>query len=205
MNRKRESGGSAGGRRVVRCPQKTGINMNMYEDRNRQAKTLVVGIVGIVVAAGLAAKFGVIDQYRRLNRAEAAYAQVHGQNAEVQAELADYDKVVAEYRTYSMDWMAGTAAEDTRYVTVNREDVLDLVDSRMRTRGTVTSVTVKGSTAVVNMAGMSLNEISEMFDAMEDAPIVKAVELDQAATEKDREASVMSFSVIITLQGVTAE
>ena len=114
MNRKRESGGSAGGRRVVRCPQKTGINMNMYEDRNRQAKTLVVGIVGIVVAAGLAAKFGVIDQYRRLNRAEAAYFQVHSQNAEVQAELADYDKVVAEYRTYSMDWMAGTAEEDTR-------------------------------------------------------------------------------------------
>ena len=48
-----------------RYPRKSGINMNMREDRTRELTMLIIGGVLICVLAGAAAKFGVIDQYRR--------------------------------------------------------------------------------------------------------------------------------------------
>ena len=58
-----------------RYPRKSGINMNMREDRTRELTTLIIGGVLICVLAGAAAKFGVIDQYRRLTEAQRAHEQ----------------------------------------------------------------------------------------------------------------------------------
>ena len=86
-----------------RYPRKSGINMNMREDRTRELTMLIIGGVLICVLAGAAAKFGVIDQYRRLTEAQRAYEQVHSQYTAVETALEDYDRVLAEYRTYSTD------------------------------------------------------------------------------------------------------
>ena len=79
-------------RRLGRYPHKVGINLNMHEKRTGTVLTLVIGCAAIVLLAGLVAKFGVIDQYRRLSQAEEAYVQVHRQYEAVQEELADYLK-----------------------------------------------------------------------------------------------------------------
>lgn len=192
-------------KKMIRCPHKTGINLNMREKQAGAAMTLAIGGAVIVLLAGIVAKVGVIDQYARLSDAQAEYAQVHQQYTSAQKELERYDEVLTEYRAYSMDWMAGAEEGDTRFVSVNRQQVLDLVETQMMTRGTVNSVQVQDDMAVVSMSGMSLREISEMFSVIEQEPIVKSVELDVAETEKDRPASIMSFSVTIILQGEAAE
>ena len=76
-----------GTRKVIKCPQKTGINLNMRENQRSNRITLLVGCVVILLLAAAAAKFGVIDQYRRLDRAEAAYNQVNTQYQQVQEQL----------------------------------------------------------------------------------------------------------------------
>ena len=192
---------AAAAHRPIRCPQKTGINLNMHEKRAGAVLTVVIGCLVIALLAGAAAKLGVIDRYQRLAQAEQAYAQVHGQYTAMEEALADYDAVLSEYRTYSMDWQAG--ADGT--VTVNRRLVLDLIEQEMMTRGTVTSLRVMDDAVVVVMTGMSLAEISEMFEAIEAQPIVKSVELTLAETERDQPASVLSFSVNITLQEEAAQ
>ena len=75
----------------------------------------------------------------------------------------------------------------------------------MMTRGTVNSLRVLDDTVVVSMSGMSLAEISEMFEAIEGQPIVRSVELTLAETERDQPASVLNFSVNITLQEEAAQ
>ena len=49
---------------------------------------------------------------RRLDKAQAAYDRVHTQYVSAQEALSDYDRVLLEYRTYSMDWMTAAGSED---------------------------------------------------------------------------------------------
>lgn len=135
-----------------------------------------------------------------LPKAEKAYGEVHQQYETVLQELTGYDEVLTEYRTYSMDWMAGSEdGQGYQFVAVDRRDVLDLIESEMMTRGTVSSVSMRDDRVVVGMSGMSLEEISVMFSSIEQHDIVKSVELDVAETERDKPASVLSFTVNIVL------
>lgn len=187
-------------RRSIRLPQKTGINMNMREKRTGKYVTVIVGVCLILLCAGLVAKFGVIDQYRRLSDAQGAYTRVHQQYVDTETQLEDYDRILAEYRTYSMDWMTGSEDSKKNYVAVDRQDVLDLVESEMMPRGTVKSVTVRDDSLVVTMGGMTLDQISAMFARLRLSPIVDSVSLSVASTEEGKAATIMDFTVRIELR-----
>ena len=187
-------------RKMVKCPSKTGINMNQREKRTGQVLTLVIGLAVILLMAGLVARFGVMEQYRRLSKAQSAYGEVHSQLAACQEKLTDYELVLTEYRSCSLDGM--TEGED-QLITVSRQAVLDLVESIMMPRGKVISVNILDDTADVEMSDMSLDQISAMFAVMEAEPIVRSVELNVASTEENRAASVLSFSVRIYLRPET--
>ena len=212
MSREKEekSVGGAQARRMIRCPQKTGINLNMREQQTENpARTLIVGIIVIAVLAGLAAKVGVIDQYQRLSRAQGEYNQVHQQYVTVQDSLQDYDKVLTEYRAYSTDWMQSSSDDNTdgngeqKYVSVSRQVVLDMIENEMMSRGTVTGINILGDNVTVDMTGMTLEQISAMIRSLERQSIVAGTRMDIAETEKDRPASILSFTVTITLKGAT--
>ena len=190
--------------------QKTGINLNMREQQTENpARTLIVGIIVIAVLAGLAAKVGVIDQYQRLSRAQGEYNQVHQQYVTVQDALQDYDKVLTEYRAYSTDWMQSSSDDNAdgngeqTYVSVSRQVVLDMIENEMMSRGTVTGINILGDNVTVDMTDMTLEQISAMIRSLERQSIVAGTRMDIAETEKDRPASILSFTVTITLKGAT--
>ena len=189
-------------RGMIKCPQKRGINLNMQESRRSTRLTLLIGCIAIVLLAGSVAKFGVIDQYKRLDRAQAEYNTVHNQYQQAKTLLEDYDRVLMEYRTYSMDWMSGTSGGSSQDLTtiVDRQEVLDLLEQEMLTRGRLVSLQVTGDKMIVSMSGMSLEQISEMFAEIQQSPIVSQVELNLASTENGQAATIMDFSMRITLQ-----
>lgn len=90
-------------RKMIKCPSKTGINMNKREKRTGEMLTLVIGLAVILLMAGLVARFGVMEQYRRLSEAQSAYGKVHSQLTACQEQLTDYEQVLAEYRSSSLD------------------------------------------------------------------------------------------------------
>ena len=183
-------------RKMIKCPSKTGINMNKREKRTGQVLTLAIGLAVILLLAGLVARFGVMEQYRRLSEAQSAYGEVHSQLAACQEKLTDYELVLTEYRSCSLDGM--TEGED-QLITVSRQAVLDLVEGIMMPRGKVISVNILDDTADVEMSGMSLDQISAMFAVMEAEPIVRSVELNMAATEENTASAQLNFSVRIYL------
>ena len=99
MAEKMKKGPSEAGRKTLKCPHKQGINLNMREQRGNPRLTLLVGCLAIAILAGCVAKFGVIDQYRRLDAAQAAYASVHTEYTQMQELLKGYDRLLMEYRT----------------------------------------------------------------------------------------------------------
>lgn len=182
--------------KMIKCPSKTGINMNQREKRTGQVLTLVIGLAVILLMAGLVARFGVMEQYRRLSEAQSAYGEVHSQLAACQEKLTDYELVLTEYRSCSLDGM--TEGED-QLITVSRQAVLDLVEGIMMPRGKVISVNILDDTADVEMSDMSLDQISAMFAAIESESIVRSVELNMAATEENTASAQLNFSVRIYL------
>ena len=56
---------AAPARKMIKCPQKTGINLNLQEDRQRDRRTLLIGILAIAALVTVVVNFGVLQQYRR--------------------------------------------------------------------------------------------------------------------------------------------
>ena len=189
---------AAPARKMIKCPQKTGINLNLQEDRQRDRRTLLIGILAIAALVTVVVNFGVLQQYRRLDKAQAAYDRVHTQYVSAQEALADYDRVLLEYRTYSMEW-ATDGSEDNGTL-VDRQKALDLLEQEMLSRGRLVSLQVSGNKMTVAMSGMSLDQISRMFDVIQQSPIVSNVELNLASTEDGNVSTILDFTVRITLR-----
>lgn len=190
---------AAPARKMIKCPQKTGINLNLQEDRQRDRRTLLIGILAIAALVAVVVNFGVLQQYRRLDKAQAAYDRVHTQYVSAQEALSDYDRVLLEYRTYSMDWMTAAGSEDIP-AAVDRQAALDLLEQEMLSHGSLTALQITQNTMNVDMSGMTLDQISAMFARLRLSPIVDSVSLSVASTEAGKAATIMDFTVRIDLR-----
>ena len=187
----------------VKLPSKTYVNLAQKESKKKNILTIVGGIAVILAVSGSVAKFGVIDQLARLDAAQAAYDKAHERYVQMQANLENYPAVEKKYRTYSRSWMENT--EENGLVSVDRADVLDLMEQYLRSVGTVNNVSVTGTTMVVNMSGMTLTEISAMFDKVEQQPIVASAALNVASTEKEDYNALLDFTLTIQLRPAPKE
>lgn len=189
---------AAKARKTIKYPVKTTINLAQRESRSQNVATLAIGIALIAVLSFCVAKFGVIDQLARQREAEQAYNTVHAQYVQMQQAIENYPAVEQEYRTYSRSWMQQDATGS--FVSVERVDVLDLLEQYLMPYGTVNSVAMQKDTVVVSMSGMNLEQISAMFERLQKQPIVAGASLNLASTAQNAQASDLDFSVTITLQ-----
>ena len=186
---------AAAKRAAVKCPAKRSVNLAKREPRTRSAATLAVGLALIAALALAVAKFAVLDQLARQRAAEQNYQTVHAQYVQMQQALEDYPAVEQEYRTYARSWMTAAGG---RFVSVDRMDVLALLEQQLMPYGEIQSFVVHEDTVVVSMSGMSLAEISAMFEKLQKQPIVASAVLNLASTAKD--AAQLDFSITILLQ-----
>lgn len=181
--------------KAVKVPTKRTINLAKRESHRRDIVTLAVGIFVILLLSFCVAKFGVIDQLARLTEAEREYNSVHTQYLEMKEAVAKYPEVEREYHTYSRKWMS----EDSEVaVSVDRLDVLTLIEQHMMNVGNVETVMVSGDLVLVTMNGMNLEEISVMLADLSRQDTVASTALTIASTTKTANEDV-DFSVTITL------
>lgn len=190
--------GSSSRKTPMHIPNKTTLNLAMKEQSSVNWVTLIIGLMLIAVIVFFVAKFGVIDQYARLNKAEQAYNALVKRNNEI-ADVADrYPEVLREYRMYSRSWLS--SEDSSTSVAVNRLRILDLIEREMMTCGHVSSFRVNSSVLTVNMSGMNLTEISAMIDSINESPIVLAATLNIAKTDnKDIDTSELDFTITVYL------
>ena len=195
---------TAGSPKAMKLPGKTFVNLAQKESKKKNVLTLAVGGVLIALVSFSVAKFGVIDQFARLDKAEAAYNQVHEQYLQMEQAVADYPKVEEKYRTYSRKWMENS--EEDGLVTVDRILFLDLMETYLRSQGTVNSMSVTGTVMSVSMSGMNLREVSAMLGRVEQQPIVASAALNIASTEdKNDPNALLDFTLTIALQPIEEE
>ena len=191
---KLELGMGNGAKKPVKYPTKRTVNLAKRESHSQSVMTLSIGTAVIIVLVVLVVKFDVLDQQ---SAAESAYNTVHAQYTEMQSAVEKYSEVEEEYRTYSRKWMQ---QEDSgAFVSVDRQEVLNLMEHYLQPYGTIKAVTISDDVMIVSMSGMNLEEISAIFEILQQQPIVKAADLTIASTEKTAGED-LDFSVTITLQ-----
>lgn len=176
--------------------KKVGINLARREYDKKNAAIFAAGLVVIAAMCMAIGKFGVIDQYSRLSRAEAEYNRVHEQNISLSQKITEYAKVQLEYRTYSTEWM------DNSYV--DRKDILDMIEAELLPCGNVGNIIINGDTAMITISGMTLEEVSAMVVAVKNQPIVSAVSLNTAQTA-GQSGSDVTCTLTISLKPKPAE
>ena len=180
----------------AKYPTKRTVNLAKRESHKKDLTTIITGAVVIALLCFVVSKFGVIDQFARLNDAEKEYSSVHEQNVALKEEIEDYPEIEQEYRTYSRKWMK---TDSNIAVSVDRSEVLDMLESKLMSCGTMRSFMVDGNTVLANMSGMNLEEISVMFDDLQRQPIVRKASLTIASTTTSTQ-ELLDFSITITLQ-----
>ena len=184
---KLELGMGNGAKKPVKYPTKRTVNLAKRESHSQSVMTLSIGTAVIIVLVVLVVKFGVLDQLARQSAAESAYNTVHAQYTEMQSAVEKYPEVEEEYRTYSRKWMQ---QEDSgAFVSVDRQEVLDLMENYLQPYGTIKAVTISDDVMIV----------SALFEILQQQPIVMAADLSIASTEKTAGED-LDFSVTITLQ-----
>ena len=181
--------------KAAQYPTKRSVNLAKRDTNNQDIKTLVIGVILIIILCFLVVKFGISDQYARLSAAESEYAQVHTQYVDMQNSLKNYAQVEQEYHTYSRDWMTNSESTD---VTVDRTEVLDLIEKSLMSYGDINSFKVNANVVSVSMSGMNLSEISTMFSNLQAQPLVESANLNIASTQKSS-TEALEFSITITL------
>ncbi len=147
-------------------------------NQKRDLKGLLIGTAVIVVAAILVAKFGVLDQFDKLARAQAREQELQARyDADVQfiktaGELSD------EYYHYTWDGM--TEEELGR---VSRVDVAKLADFIAQQGVSVRTMSLKESVLTVGVTGDTLDTMSKLTASLAEQDVVESCSLASAQKE----------------------
>ncbi len=178
------------------APSKRTMNFVHHESSVNWGKVLLLVLV-LILAAGVFAKFGILDQ---LDKKTAAYNELAAQQEQlalVNAELVGYDELESQYGRYSYGWM-----DDTEVNMVSRMDVLNLVESKIAPKATIENLAVNNNILTLNIHGITLKAASAMVKSLEASDLVQSATVYSAVAENAEEASIF---ISITLEKVTEE
>lgn len=169
-------------------PSKKGINLvPPKKDKKGNFKKLVAVILGIAALAAVGF-FGIYKPMNALSAAQSEYDAVHDTYMATTAAVGDYDEVLKEYHSYSLDWMEKEKGH--RYVSVPRETVLEMVDQKIVPCGTLDSMQISADTLTVRMSDMNLDDITQMLARVEEEPFVSYAFLQQAVSQENKTVTV---------------
>ena len=172
-------------------PSKKTMNFVHHESSFNPKKVLPLAIF-VILAAGLFAKFGIMDQLDKKTAAYNDLAQRQEQLAVVNAKLAGYDELAKQYGRYSYGWMS-----ESEVNTVSRMDVLALVEKKISPASVIENIAVNGNVLSLNIHGITLEQASAMVKSLEESEMVSSATVYSANAENAEDASIF-LSIILT-------
>lgn len=142
-------------------PTKT--TMNFVREDVLENKRVVFGVFGIfLVFLVVFTKFGVIDPLNRMNAQESRYTSLQSQIDALQNNHSDYAKVKAEYND-----LVGSFLSDEEKNSLNRPEVLDMIDQDIRPNVDVTSISIHDNQISVYTAETDLSTVSRTISTLQ--------------------------------------
>lgn len=156
-------------------PSKRDMNLAMREKPQTNRPLAVLLVIAFIGVFYLFAVRRVLDE---VDSAAAAADNAEAQLAAIQEQTAHYDGVLDEYQSYTVVSNAMTG-------TVNPLDCLNLIETQLVDKAQVESYSVADHLVSVQLSGVTLRDVSEIYASLTASPLVSNVQVYTASTQKD--------------------
>lgn len=164
-----------------RMPTKRSINLARIDEKKFSFGIAIPAIILIVILAGVFSKFFVIDRFAEMDAAVAEVMRLRSQVDAFNDALKEFKDVEDTYAHYTNTGM--NAEELAR---VNREQVLDLVNSVLPEGKGEVAWNVSGNILIMEVAESSLGRQNELTKKIEENPIVDSCMITLANKDNQR-------------------
>ncbi len=159
-------------------PSKRDMNLAMREKPPTNRPLAVLAVLLVIAFIGVFYLFAVRRVLDEVDSAAAAADNAEAQLAAIQEQTAHYDDVLDEYQSYTVVSNAMTG-------TVNPLDCLNLIETQLVDKAQVESYSVADHLVSVQLSGVTLRDISEIYASLTASPLVSNVQVYTASTQKD--------------------
>ena len=170
---------------------KRDINLAQTDRKGTPPKTAAAVAVCLALFVGLFCKFAVIEQLDRVWSSQRAADQAAQQ---LRQATENYDQVLEEYQSY-------TIARDALSSDADPMACLDLVERYLIRQSTVKSFTVADGLISAQISGVTLHQVSDIYQDLKSDDLVKSVQVYTAETEEDRTDGRVNAALTIDLTG----
>lgn len=159
-------------------PSKRDMNLAMREKPQTNRPLVVLAVLLVIAFIGVFYLFAVRRVLDEVDSAAAAADNAEAQLAAIQEQTAHYDDVLDEYQSYTVVSNAMTG-------TVNPLDCLNLIETQLVDKAQVESYSVADHLVGVQLSGVTLRDVSEIYASLTASPLVSNVQVYTASTQKD--------------------
>lgn len=177
------------------------MNFAAYRKSPINVKKVAIIVGVIVVVAGVFTKFAILDQLEKKNAAvearNAAQMRLTGQ----MMGMANYNELKQKYDRLTDARMN----ENERYL-VDRVEVFDMIREEIMPIGgcSVDSVSLHNNELNLGLSGLTLQELGDLINDLEELEMVTQVELRNAYSV-DSDTASMSIAIKLQKEGVVIE
>ncbi len=167
--------------------------MNFVVDKEAQNNKISLICFGIfLVFLVLFTKFGVIDSITKTNILESNYNSSNSALNTLREELSDYDEVEEQY-----DTLVGSFLTDEEKSSLNRLDLVRMIDEDVLPYVDVTNFSITGNTITVYTGVTDLNTISRVVTILQEDSRTQYVTVNRALA-KTEESTKVTADIEIT-------
>lgn len=159
-------------------PPKRDMNLAMREKPQTNRLLAVLAVLMVIAFIGVFYLFAVRRVLDEVDSAATAADNAEAQLAAIQEQTAHYDDVLDEYQSYTVVSNAMTG-------TVNPLDCLNLIETQLVDKARVESYSVADHLVSVQLSGVTLRDVSEIYASLTASPLVSNVQVYTASTQKD--------------------
>ena len=185
-------------------PVKRSINLAGYGEKPLNLKVAIPVIVIIVLAALALAKFGILDRYSAVSKAQAEVSAVQTQIDIGYKRLEDFAEVAERYAHYTYSGMTEEELERT-----DRIEVLQMIQRIVLPRASLESMQLKSNQLTLNVTGSTLELIRGIVQDLEAEELVNFCTVTTAGSEvttskdKTEENIVVKANIVVYLNNAS--
>lgn len=183
------------GKKKAPYPTKTSINLVKSDtSQNNTLVTLLLFVLFLIVLA-IFTKFAVIDPLASGVQSSREVTAARAELDALKVANADYAELSEQYSKYIVSGLS-----DEELNLVSREDVVDLITTKIINSTIVSSINVQGNIIEVTCVGLDLNGVSSIVENLKQDSRVSFVSV---STVQDQEGKTSTATMSITLKSPT--
>lgn len=158
-------------------PTKRSMNLYFKVDRTTAPATAALYILFVLAILLALSKVIVYDPWVEKSQLEQEALALEQETTARMEQLQSYDEVLEAYLR--------SIPTQEELALVDRMEILDLIDSTVRSAATVTDVSITEDKVLLAFSDVTLKEAAALVSQLEQSPLVSSVQVDTAVSEKE--------------------